>query len=76
MNEYEQAVLNAVAKGPAYVSWYKIEQRLSVINISCREYLPDVLQKLLQQGLIEESSVNRGTYRATLAGRNAAAQQR
>jgi hypothetical protein len=70
MNEYEQAVLNAVARGPDYVGWYKIEQRLSVMDIPSREYLPDALQKLLEQGLIEENSVNRGTYRATARGRS------
>jgi DNA-binding PadR family transcriptional regulator len=65
MKEYEKAVLEAIAKGPDYVGWYKIEQRLSNKTIGVRGYLPETLRRLAEQGLIEESESRPGTYRAT-----------
>lgn len=69
MNEYEKAVLSAVVKGPGYVSWYKIEQRLSVTELSIREYLPNTLRKLSEQGLIQENPTASGAYQATPLGK-------
>lgn len=71
MKEHEQAVLQAIANGPEYVSWYKIEQRLSVMALKQRAYLPDTLRLLCERGLIEESSADSGTYRLTDSGRAA-----
>jgi len=65
MNEYDAAVLAAIAKGPDWLGWYKIEQRLSNLTIDKRGYLPDSLRRLAEQGLIEESESQPGTYRAT-----------
>lgn len=65
MNEYDAAVLAAIAKGPDWVGWYKIEQRLSVKHIDVLGYLPETLQRLTEQGLIVENASQPGTYRAT-----------
>jgi DNA-binding PadR family transcriptional regulator len=69
MNSYEKAVLSAIAKGPDFVGWYKIEQRLSVVDLDHRDSLPDTLKKLLEAGFIEEPSDDPGTYRITDLGR-------
>lgn len=69
MNKYDRAVLSSIAKGPDCVGWYKIEQRLSVVELDKRDYLTDVLKKLLKAGFIEESSENPDAYRATDLGR-------
>lgn len=68
MNQYERAVLTAVAKGPASVGWYKIEQRLTEMLLESREYLPDTLRRLIEQGMIEEDSKCPGKYKVTALG--------
>jgi hypothetical protein len=65
MNEYDAAVLAAIAKGPDWVGWYEIEQRLSVKNMGVRGYLPETLQRLTMHGLIVENESQPGSYRAT-----------
>jgi RIO-like serine/threonine protein kinase len=68
MNQYEHAVLQAIASGSDYVGWYKIEQRLSNMDLVSREHLPNALQHLIQRGLIEEHNQNKGTYKVTSIG--------
>ena len=68
MNQYERAVLTAVAEGPASVGWYKIEQRLTEMLLDSREYLPETLKRLVEQGLIEEDSKCPGKYTVTAHG--------
>jgi hypothetical protein len=70
MNQYERAVLSAIEKGPDCVGWYKIEQRLSVMKLEVREYLPDTLRQLTTKGLIEEHPDKTGQFRITERGRS------
>jgi hypothetical protein len=55
MNNYDRAVLAAIAKGPEPVAWYRIEQPLSVTELEMRESLPESLHELTVAGLIEEA---------------------
>ena len=73
MNQYERATLDAIAKGPEYVGWYKIEQRLSSMDLSSREYLPETLQRLAHRGLIEAHPHNKDTYKVAESGKAALA---
>jgi hypothetical protein len=73
MTAYDTAVLDAIAKGPDYVGWYKVEQRLSSVALDQRDRLPDALKRLLAANYIEESQSAPGTYRATGRGRDALA---
>jgi RIO-like serine/threonine protein kinase len=68
MNEYEIAVLNAIAAGPGSVGWYVIERKLSNEAPEVREYLPDTLKRLSGQELIEEDSSTAGRFKLTPTG--------
>jgi DNA-binding PadR family transcriptional regulator len=71
MNSYDKAVLAVIGKGPDYVGWYKIEQRLSVMDLEKRESLPNSLKKLLEAGFIKEAPETPGKYKITDLGRSA-----
>jgi DNA-binding PadR family transcriptional regulator len=71
MHEYEHAVLSVLSTESTSVGWYKIEQRLSQLSLSERQYLPDVLKKLLEMRLIEDQATSGGRYSLTALGAEA-----
>jgi hypothetical protein len=66
--DYEQAVLRAIGSGPAPVRWYKIEQRLSVMPLETREYLPDTLRDLGSRDLVRQAEGGGERYELTPLG--------
>lgn len=66
--EYDDAVLLALAKDSDSAGWYKIEIRLSNMDVVTREYLPARLKVLAEKGLIEKDPLDEGKYRLTLVG--------
>jgi DNA-binding HxlR family transcriptional regulator len=68
VNDYEQAVLRAMSSDPDPVGWYKLEQRLSVMTLETREYLPETLRSLASQGLIDQHEHPVHSYALTPAG--------
>jgi hypothetical protein len=67
--DYEQAILRAIGSGPTPVRWYKIEQRLSVMTLEKREYLPDTLHDLGARDLLQPVEGGGKAYELTPLGR-------
>jgi hypothetical protein len=69
MSPFERAVLIATAKGREFISWYRIDRRLSLAGVQpTLEHLPTVLKRLSEQGMLEQHSVDKTRFRVTELG--------
>ena len=56
MTTFEKAVLDILSRSSGALGWYQIERRLANMALPERPYLPGVLTRMMEQGLIEETS--------------------